>query len=79
MGIAKGLMTHPNFKLPPRPRGYKRDAFLAGVNWGIACAAAAVSPPKVDGEDEEFSCDDLAKFLRNDVTRAALDHVARQE
>lgn len=73
MGKARDLLSHPNFGIPPPTlAGRNRADFVAGVRYGLEVAATAVSPPKVSGEDEEFSCDDLASFLRQEVTRAAI-------
>ncbi|MYE02766.1 MAG: hypothetical protein F4Y03_16115 [Alphaproteobacteria bacterium] len=73
VGIAKDLLQHPNLRIPPPAlAGRNRSDFMAGIRYGLEVAATAVSPPKVNGEDEEFSCDDLASFLRQEVTRAAV-------
>lgn len=66
MGIRKSfdaasLMQHPNFTVPPFPKDGGAEAI---IRWSLHAAASFVSPPKVDGEDEEFACEDVAKTLR---------------
>lgn len=58
------LAGHPNIRLPALPRGVADNPETqSAVRWALECAAAFVSPPKEDGEDEEFRCDDVAKAL----------------
>ena len=70
MGIRKTVLQdplkHPNFSMPALPASSKDSpgTFLAGVEWALQAAANYVSPPKVDGEDEEFACEDLASAIR---------------
>lgn len=60
MGGSK-IIDHPNFKLPDVP--VKRDSMTIAL-WALEAAAMLVSPPKVDHEDEEFECDDVAAAIR---------------
>ena len=65
---AEDLKTHPGFSLPPRPqsRGSRAADFVATCDYALEVSARLVSPsPKEDGEDESFSCDDLAAAIRS--------------
>lgn len=64
---AGSLLSHPNFSPPPKPATLGKSkpiAFERGVSWALEAAALFVSPPKVPGENEEFSCEDLAEAVR---------------
>ena len=64
------LITHPNIHLPGRPPvRVSDDTFRAIVQYALEAAASLVSPPKVDDEDEEFTCDDLARQIRDLVNK----------
>src|SRR5688500_2497578 len=62
------LIYHPSFKLPPLPdflRTRPEDKPMAVVDYVTEVVARFLSPaPKMDGESEEFSCNDLAKAIR---------------
>jgi hypothetical protein len=76
VGVKAGpLSAHPNFRPPRRPA---RLGLEDVVQFTLDFAANMVSPPKVDDEDEERSCVDVAAELRG----AAADVLAalrRQE
>jgi hypothetical protein len=59
---ATALLQHPNFQLPPPPTSGDPAAL---IQWACDSCATFVSPPKLDGENEEFRCDDIAAELRN--------------
>lgn len=63
-GPKSPLKGHPNFS-PPRPPDELSVAAI--VRFTLDYAANLVSPPKVDGEDEERSCNDVAEELRGSV------------
>ena len=51
--------------MPKRPKvKASRADFSAIVEYALASAAHLISPPKVDGEDNEFRCDDVAAAVR---------------
>ena len=60
------LTRHPNFKIKEVP-----DVSAGGrdiekiIDWVLESASDLVSPPKKDGENNEFRCDDVASALRN--------------
>lgn len=58
------LFLHPNFELPALPRTRRRDSLVAFV---LESVARFVSPPKVEGEDEEFACEDIANAIRTQL------------
>lgn len=64
MGKAQSLSSHPNFQPPPPP---SQETIEEIVRYTLEYAARLISPPKVDGEDEEIECDDVAAELRNSV------------
>ena len=79
MGKAALLSEHPCFALPQIPAGSCEPGFKRGVEWGLKAAAAFISPPKVDGEDEEFACADVAEVFRGtlrDRLFEEIDHAA---
>ena len=79
MGKAALLSEHPSFALPPTPAGAGEPGFKRGAEWGLKAAAAFISPPKVDGEDEEFACEDVAEVFRGTLRERlfeAIDHAA---
>jgi hypothetical protein len=55
------LRNHPNFEMPPAPESSDPQAV---ADWVIATVAAYISPPKVEGEDAEFSCINIADAIR---------------
>ncbi len=55
------LREHPNFEFP-EPIANPTPAQAAA--YALEVAARFVSPPKVDGEHEEFSCIDIATAIR---------------
>lgn len=63
-GCKSPLKDHPNFSPPRSPHEL---TVAAVVRFTLDYAANLVSPPKVDGEDEERSCNDVAEELRGSV------------
>ena len=51
------LSAHPNFILPSPGN----DEHI--IQYTLRCAAALVSPPKIEGEDEETACEVVAEAL----------------
>ncbi len=59
------LLTHPNLRFPQRPTvAANEHGVQALLNYALECAALVVSPPKEDGEDNEFACEEIAATLR---------------
>ena len=52
------LRDHPNFVLPAP----QKNETL--VNFTLRCAAHLLSPPKIEGEDMEVSCQEAAQEIR---------------
>ena len=65
------LIKHPGFNIPKPPLTWAdSEDFNKIVEWALESAAMFISPsPKVDGEDEEFKCDDLAQAIRVDLKK----------
>jgi hypothetical protein len=57
----KRLRYHPKFRFPNRPKRKTRKAVIAFTAETIA---RFLSPAKIDGEDDEFSCESLAEAVR---------------
>lgn len=55
------LRMHPNFKFPPVPQELNAEAV---VIYALETAARFISPPKLEGESDEFACEDLAAALK---------------
>ena len=75
MTDADSLLRHPHFKVTKFPRlGIPVPQFEKRliVRWALENVAACISPPKVDGEDDEFACGDVAKMCTNGL-RALLE------
>lgn len=51
------LSAHPNFGLPFPKEGENL------IKYTLRCAATLVSPPKLDGEDEETACEVVAEAI----------------
>ena len=67
MGTPTRPLAHPNFVIPPIPRGLVFTSHTQGrlaIAWALEAAALLVSPPKVDGEDAEIECKDMAAAIR---------------
>jgi hypothetical protein len=67
MGSGKScgpLKGHPNFQPPTPPKVFTVQEI---VKFTLDYAANLVSPPKVDGEDEERPCNKVADELRDAV------------
>ncbi len=65
MGIKAGpLNKHPNFSPPPSPPLDRRE-IRDIVNYTLNYVAELLSPPKVDDEDEDRECNDVADEVRN--------------
>jgi hypothetical protein len=64
------LKGHPNFRFPELPNYFDLEDIVEFV---LDSAANLVSPPKVDGENDEFSCESLAEVfkyeLKSEVTK----------
>lgn len=63
------LMLHPNFKMPNAPElktGTKLES-IQTVNFVIEAVANFVSPPKIVGENDELSCNDVAEEIRTNL------------
>ena len=49
----------------PVVRAFPEDGTTPSViEWTLAAAAELISPPKVDGENNEYKCEDIARSLR---------------
>lgn len=57
------LRKHPNFKLPDREPDLENVIDLS--DYIIESICMFISPPKVDGEDENFSCEDVAQAIKS--------------
>ena len=73
------FMGHPNFKVPPLPRGEdgmaSNDAELI-MKWTLQAVGLLVSPPKEDDEDNEFECDEIRETVLgplHDLLKEQLD------
>ena len=53
------LSAHPNFELPFPQHGEDVIAYT------LRCAAVLISPPKLDGEDEDTACEIVADAILN--------------
>lgn len=60
----KALRYHPNLEFIEPPDWWTPEDIAL---WVIENLARFISPPKIDGEDEEFSCEDIAKAIREKV------------
>lgn len=64
----RALTRHPNFNAPSDPRRFTDAALISYV---VDYCAAFVSPKKVAGENEEFSCQAVAgamkKLLKKEI------------
>jgi hypothetical protein len=58
------LRLHPNLEIPEPPPDATPGRL---IEYALDCAARFVSPPKVDGEDVEFVCEDVAAAIRRDL------------
>ena len=63
------LMSHPNFTMPDTPTRLDGLGVFELVTYVLETTARMVSPPKVEGEDNSMSCEDLAKAIRGLRTR----------
>ena len=66
---ASDLVKHPNFVIPEFPEHANVDV-MSIVTWTLQTAAAFISPSKELGENDEFSCDDLANSLTSTLLEA---------
>lgn len=51
------LSAHPNFHLPFPEQG--EDL----IQYTLRCAAALISPPQIEGEDEDTACEVVAEAV----------------
>ena len=58
MGKADRLIEHPNFHFPDP------NDFSDAISYTIETIALLISPPKLDGEADEFECDYIAYQVR---------------
>jgi hypothetical protein len=65
--VHRALRLHPNFEFPETPRGISADdpAVREAIQYAVETVATYVSPtPKVEGEDDELECYDVATAIR---------------
>ncbi|HWT01172.1 MAG TPA: hypothetical protein VN256_13065 [Pyrinomonadaceae bacterium] len=60
--VHKSLRLHPNFEFPEPPETPFHDELVEFITETVA---RYLSPPKVEGENEEFACVDVASAIRN--------------
>ena len=59
------LADHPYFTVPEAPElQVDRGTAHAIIEWTLLATAEFISPPKEDGEDNEFPCEDIAGAIR---------------
>ena len=67
MGSPVNPLKHPNLEIPPFPKGvvwpHSHELRLT-IRWVLEAAARAVSPPKLDGENNELKCEEVARVIR---------------
>ena len=68
---ASALLKHPSFDVPAFPQVVVSPKdFNTIVAWALEATARFISPsPKEDDEDAEFSCDDVVKTIRGELTQ----------
>jgi hypothetical protein len=72
----KVLKLHPNLNIPDPPEDRSEESL---INYILESAARFVSPPKVQGEDVEFLCDDLARAIREDLRKILIEKMTGKD
>ena len=70
----KRLRGHPNFTFPPPPKDFRPETIAAYV---VDAVANFVSPPKNEGEHNEFACEDIANALRLKFKKELIEHMSQ--
>jgi hypothetical protein len=70
--VHRSLRLHPNFVMPEAP---KSPTVEQAVKFAIEAIARYVSPPKIEGEDEEFACIDVATAIREQLGPELLEAI----
>ena len=42
------------------------------VEWTLEAVASFISPPKIEGEDEEFKCEEISEVIRGPLKTYSL-------
>jgi hypothetical protein len=70
--VHKVLRQHPNIDFPPVPLGLTPENV---VRFTMSCVAQYLSPVKLEGEDNDFQCEDVARAIRMKLTPEIVDMV----
>ena len=80
--VYRTLRNHPNFTFPEPPELphiYSGSMAEDVARYVVETIAAYVSPPKVDGEDDEMACVDVAGSLRQHLLPEILSKLRERE